>query len=195
MALDSFPKSRTAVITGAASTRGIGRSLARRLADHGWNLALFDLDKVSLEGLASELRSPAVGVITAAVDISDEVQIDAGAAAVENALPAVVAVVNVAGISDPTPFLDTDLERWNRIMRVNATGTFLVMKRFVPGMVSRGIGRVVNLSSTAAQTGGGNVQRDSVRRVESRDRGFDTRSSLGARAIGRDGQRCVTGGH
>jgi 2-hydroxycyclohexanecarboxyl-CoA dehydrogenase len=155
MALDSFPKSRTAVITGAASTRGIGRSLARRLADHGWNLALFDLDKVSLEGLASELRSPAVGVITAAVDISDEVQIDAGAAAVENALPAVVAVVNVAGISDPTPFLDTDLERWNRIMRVHATGTFLVMKRFVPGMVSRGIGRVVNLSSTAAQTGGG----------------------------------------
>jgi len=67
----------------------------------------------------------------------------------------VLALINVAGIGDPTKFLDTDLDRWNRVIGVNATGTFVVMKRFAPGMVARGVGRIVNLSSTAAQTGGG----------------------------------------
>jgi NAD(P)-dependent dehydrogenase (short-subunit alcohol dehydrogenase family) len=155
MTSPTFPDDRTAVVTGAGSARGIGRSVARRLAGHGWNLALLDLDRVGLEESAAELRALGVKVATAVVDVTNEAHIDAGAVVVEQALPPVVAVVNVAGISDPTKFLDTDLERWNRVLRVNATGTFLVMKRFVPGMVERGIGRVVNLSSTAAQTGGG----------------------------------------
>jgi NAD(P)-dependent dehydrogenase (short-subunit alcohol dehydrogenase family) len=150
-----FPESRTAVITGAGSKRGIGRSLARRLGVHGWSLGLLDRDEAALQELASVLRASGVSVVAGGVDVTDELQIDRAATELEQSLPPVVAVVNVAGISDPTKFLDTDLERWDRVMRVNATGTFLVMKRFVPGMIGRRLGRVVNLSSTAAQTGGG----------------------------------------
>lgn len=151
----SYPVERTAVITGAGSRRGIGFALASRLGRAGWHLGLFDRDADQLRARAEELRQAGAQITTRAVDVTDPAQIDAAAAAVENELPPVTALVNIAGISDPTKFLDTDLARWNRVLGVNATGTFLAMKRFAPGMVERGIGRIVNLSSTAAQTGGG----------------------------------------
>lgn len=151
----SYPVERTAVITGAGSERGIGAAVARRLAAAGWSLALLDRDGEQLSARAAQLRATGTAVVEAVADITDPTQVDSAAAAVEAQLPPVLALVNVAGISDPTKFLDTDLARWNRVLGVNATGTFLVMRRFAPGMVARGIGRIVNLSSTAAQTGGG----------------------------------------
>jgi 2-hydroxycyclohexanecarboxyl-CoA dehydrogenase len=153
--VSSYPAERTAVITGAGSRRGIGFALASRLGHAGWNLGLFDRDALELKERAEALRRAGAHVVVRAVDVTDATQIEAGAAAVERELPPVVALANIAGISDPTKFLDTDLDRWNLVLGVNATGTFLMMKRFVPGMVERGVGRVVNLSSTAAQTGGG----------------------------------------
>lgn len=151
----SYPVERTAVITGAGSPRGIGAAVARRLAAAGWSLGLLDRDGAQLDARAGELRALGASVVAAQVDVLSPQEVDAAAAAVEAELPPVLALVNVAGISDPTKFLDTDLDRWNRVMGVNATGTFIVMKRFAPGMVERGVGRIVNLSSTAAQTGGG----------------------------------------
>lgn len=151
----SYPVERTAVVTGAGSPRGIGAAVARRLAASGWALGLFDKDFTGLTARVETLRASGTRVVPVTVDVTDPDQVDAGATAVEAALPPVLAVINVAGISDPTKFLDTDLDRWKRVLTVNATGTFLVMKRFAPGMVDRGIGRFVNLSSTAAQTGGG----------------------------------------
>jgi NAD(P)-dependent dehydrogenase (short-subunit alcohol dehydrogenase family) len=116
---------------------------------------LLDRDGDQVKARADELRSEGANVVAAKVDILNTDDVDAGAGAIEAALPPVLAVVNIAGIGDPTKFLDTDLDRWNRVLSVNATGTFIVMKRFAPGMVARGVGRIVNLSSTAAQTGGG----------------------------------------
>lgn len=151
----TFPDQRTAVVTGAGSPRGIGSATARRLAEHGWSVALIDRDEEQLAERVTELRQTGTAVIGAVADVTDPDSIDAAARRVETELPPVVAIANVAGISDPTSFVDTDLARWNRVMGVNATGTFLCMKRFSPGMIDRGIGRIVNLSSTAAQTGGG----------------------------------------
>ena len=151
----SYPFTKTAIVTGAGSARGIGRDLALRLGRAGWGLGLIDLDRDALDGLAEDIRSLGASVIVAAADIADEQAIDAAAGRFEAELPPVLAVVNVAGISDPTPFVDTSIERWERVLRVNLTGTFIVTRRFVPGMVDRGIGRIVSLSSTAAQSGGG----------------------------------------
>lgn len=151
-----YPDNRTAIVTGAGSPRGIGADLARRLAGQGWNLGLIDRDTDDMETLAGQLQaSHGVTVVTAQADISDPATIDRAATRFEEALPPVVAVVNIAGISDPTPFVDTDLARWERVLKVNATGTFLVTKRFLGGMIERGAGRIVSLSSTAAQSGGG----------------------------------------
>src|SRR6478672_6854439 len=60
-----------------------------------------------------------------------------------------------ADITSPVPFLDTTLELWNKVMAVNATGTYLVTKAFLPGMLDNGWGRIVNMSSVSAQRGGG----------------------------------------
>jgi 2-hydroxycyclohexanecarboxyl-CoA dehydrogenase len=151
----TLPNARTAVITGAGSPLGIGSAVARRLAKAGWSLGLLDRDDVELKARVAELEATGARIIGRTVDVTDAEQIDAAASAIETALPPVTALVNVAGVSDPTPFLDTDLARWNRVIGINLTGTFLAMKRFAPGMVARRLGRIVNLSSTAAQTGGG----------------------------------------
>ena len=70
-------------------------------------------------------------------------------------LPTVGAVLNIAGITSPVPFLETTLELWNRIFAVNATGTYLVTKAFLPEMIDGGYGRMLNMSSVSAQQGGG----------------------------------------
>jgi 2-hydroxycyclohexanecarboxyl-CoA dehydrogenase len=76
-------------------------------------------------------------------------------AAVERDLPPVAALVNNAGITAPTRFLDIDVDEWDRIFDVNVRGTYLVTRRVVPGLLDRGHGRIVNLSSVSALRGGG----------------------------------------
>ena len=64
-------------------------------------------------------------------------------------------MLNIAGITSPVPFLETTLDLWNKIFAVNATGTYLVTKAFLPDMIDGGYGRIVNMSSVSAQQGGG----------------------------------------
>ncbi|MEU9968546.1 SDR family NAD(P)-dependent oxidoreductase [Streptomyces malaysiensis] len=152
---ENVGRRRTAVITGAASRRGIGRALAGRLASAGWGLGLLDID-AEVEKAAAALRAehgvPAVGAVA---DIADPDSLHAAVSAFEAELPPVAALVNGAGVSSPVPFLEADLATWERVMRTNATGTFVVSRRIVPGMAERGYGRVVSLGSTAMQNGGG----------------------------------------
>ncbi len=148
---------RTAVITGVAAERGIGRATAHRFARDGWAIAALDLDGASAEKLAAELTErsgvPALG---RHVDVADEDSVTAARDAVHQAgLPPVGAVLNIAGITSPVPFLDTTLALWNRIFAVNATGTYLVTRAFLPDMIDGGYGRIVNMSSVSAQQGGG----------------------------------------
>ena len=75
--------------------------------------------------------------------------------AVTSALPPVVGLVNLAGISSPTAFMEETREAWDKVFAVNMTGTFLVTQRLLTGMIERHLGRVVNLSSISAQRGGG----------------------------------------
>jgi NAD(P)-dependent dehydrogenase (short-subunit alcohol dehydrogenase family) len=146
----------TAVITGAGSERGIGGELARRLAGAGWHLGLVDIDAVAVEQAAAALRDEyGVAVSAAAADVSDEQAVDAAVSGFEAALPPVTALVNSAGISSPVPLLEMDLPTWERVLRINATGTFVLTRRIAPGMAERGHGRIVNLGSTAMQNGGG----------------------------------------
>jgi len=152
----------TVYITGAASERGIGRKLAERLGESGWNLGLLDLAEGPLTELAASLvERHGVLAAGAAVDVSDEQSVDTAIRRLEEELPPATALVNIAGISSPIPFLDLDLATWERVMRINATGTFLTTHRVMPGMVERRYGRIVNLGSTAMQNGGGTYSKSS----------------------------------
>ncbi|MFI7483805.1 SDR family NAD(P)-dependent oxidoreductase [Kocuria sp. M1R5S2] len=152
---------RTAVITGATSEKGIGATTARRFAREGWGVVILDLDGEKsaqvARSIGQEFGVPALGH---AIDVADEASVttahDAVAAEVAAGdLPPVGAVVNIAGITSPVDFLDTTLELWHKVMDVNATGTYLVTKAFLPEMIEQGWGRIVNMSSVSAQRGGG----------------------------------------
>ena len=144
---------RTAVITGVGAERGIGRATAHRFARDGWAIAGLDLDGQAAEKLASELTErygvPAFG---AAVDVASEESVLSVRDAIRAAgLPTVGAVLNIAGITSPVPFLDTTVELWNRIFAVNVTGTYLCCAAAVPAMLSqepRG-GSIINIGSVA----------------------------------------------
>jgi NAD(P)-dependent dehydrogenase (short-subunit alcohol dehydrogenase family) len=144
------------VVTGAASERGIGRALAARAARGGWSVAVLDIDAPAAEktaaALAEEYGCACIGI---GMDVADEDSVDAAMARVEAALPPVVGLANVAGISSPTPFLELDTTEWDRVFAVNIRGVYFVTRRIVPGMVSRRLGRVVSVSSASAQRGGG----------------------------------------
>ncbi len=155
-AATTWPEQRTAVVTGAGSPRGIGRALAARLAGQGWAVALLDLDaEAVVEAAADIARATGVPTVGVRVDVSDPASVQAALDRVEEALPPVVAVANLAGISSPTPFLEATVEEWDRVMAVNARGVFLVTQAFARGMVGRRLGRVVSASSVSAQRGGG----------------------------------------
>jgi 2-hydroxycyclohexanecarboxyl-CoA dehydrogenase len=149
-------RDRTAIVTGAGSPRGIGREACLRLAAAGWSIAALDLDEAAARETAA-LVSDANGgqVIGLGCDVTKSGQVDAAVSAVERDLPPVAALVNNAGITAPTRFLDIDEEEWDRIFDVNVRGTYLVTRRVLPGLIDRGYGRIVNLSSVSAIRGGG----------------------------------------
>ncbi|MFN3005868.1 SDR family NAD(P)-dependent oxidoreductase [Mycolicibacterium wolinskyi] len=152
---------RTAVVTGATSDKGIGVAVAARYAKEGWAVVILDLDGEKSAKVAAEIGNQyAVPAFGHAVDVTSEESVTAAHAAVaaeiaSGNLPTVGALANIAGITSPVGFLDTTLELWNKVMAVNATGTYLVTKAFLPDMIEAGWGRIVNMSSVSAQRGGG----------------------------------------
>lgn len=151
-----FPSSRTAVLTGAASARGIGRATANRLAGEGWNIGILDIDGSAAEEAAADIaQRHGVQAIGVATDVSDETSVDAAIGRIEAELPPIVALANLAGISSPTEFMLETKEAWERVFAVNMTGTFLVTQRVLHRMIDRKLGRVVSISSISAQRGGG----------------------------------------
>ncbi len=148
---------RTAVITGAGSERGIGRETARQLAAAGFDIAVLDIDGDAAERTAGAVAEEhGVRALGVRADVTDESSVDAAISAVESAdLPPIATLVNNAGITRPTRFLDIEQDEWELVFRVNVTGTYLVTRRVLPGMTERGYGRIVNVSSVSAQRGGG----------------------------------------
>lgn len=147
---------RTAVVTGAGSRRGIGRATAHALAAAGYHIAVLDLDKEAAEDTAREVAARhGVQTLGLAADVTDADAVDAAIGAVEAALPPIGVLVNNAGITSPTRFLDVTPPEWDKIFEVNVRGSFLVTHRAAAGMAERGFGRIVFLSSVSAERGGG----------------------------------------
>lgn len=146
----------TAIVTGGASKRGIGRATAHALAAAGWNVAVLDLDEASAKDAADEVAGRAgVQAFGVRCDVTDEASVEAALAALDGSAPPVGALVNNAGITSPTPFLEVTGDEWDRIFAVNVRGAFNITRRVAPGMAERGFGRIVFLSSVSAVRGGG----------------------------------------
>lgn len=179
-----FPIERTALVTGAGSTRGIGRTVVRRLAGAGWHVAALDVDGQSVIDFAAEVNKEVpVTVRGYQADIADTGSVDHAFSEIEAELPPVVGLAHLAGVASPVPFLDVTLDEWNRVLNINSTGTFLVNQRAIRGMVKRGVGRVVNLSSASAQLGGGTYSKVPYSASKASVIGF-------SRAVAREVSKC-----
>lgn len=151
-----FPSDRTAIVTGAGSPRGIGRAVAHRLAQDGWNVAVIDLDADGVDAVAADLRRVhQVKALGIALDLRDEAAVQAAVARVAGELPQLVGLVNNAGVSSPIPFLDVSTEEWKRVFDVNVHGTFFITRAVAPIMADNRLGRIVNIASASAERGGG----------------------------------------
>ncbi len=154
--MSGLPANRTAVVTGAGGRAGIGRVTARVLAEHGWHVALVDVDADGLAVVEQELRDAGHdGVISIAADISSPASVAAAFARIDAELPPVVGLVNLAGIACQTALVDCGLDEFNRVMAVNVTGSFLMLQAAAERMIPQGVGRIVNTSSITAFDGGG----------------------------------------
>lgn len=140
----------TAVVTGAS--RGIGRAIAKRLAEAGADLALWARDKEALDSLAKELGARGRLAKVFVVDVTDSAAIERARDEVRATMPAVRTLVNNAGAvlrSETVKISDAD---WARVMAVNANGTFYVTRAFLPDLL-RERGRIINIASRAGREG------------------------------------------
>ena len=133
--------------------RGIGAAVARALAEAGARVVVAARTAAEIEAVAAELGALGLDVQAVACDVSDPAAIDRLAVEAGRRLGRVDVLVNNAGISSSAPVKSQSLEEWRRLFAVNVEGLFLVTRAFLPGMVERGWGRVVNVASIAGRTG------------------------------------------
>jgi short-subunit dehydrogenase len=139
----------TALITGAST--GIGREIAKELASRGFNLVLVARSEGKLQELARELASS--HPITTRVIAADLATADGASRVFRATREAGVAVdmlVNNAGIMHYAPFVEQDTEKHLDILKLNVVALTSMLSLFVPPMVARGRGRVLNVASVAA---------------------------------------------
>ncbi|MCE7062380.1 SDR family NAD(P)-dependent oxidoreductase [Dyadobacter sp. CY343] len=146
-------KGQVVLITGAAD--GLGKAIAKRIAAEGGALALFDLNEALLDQFADELRADNMNVKTYVVDISDEEKVQRGYDAVMSDFGRIDAAIHSAGIVGPTstPILSVSKQDFEKVCKVNLTGSFLVTKYAVSQMVTAGYGRILLIASIAGKEG------------------------------------------
>lgn len=138
---------KRAVVTGGG--RGIGAAVCRALAAEGASVVVAARSIEEIEALADALVVAGASAEAVQVDVADPHSIQALA---EAAGPADI-LVNNAGVAPSAKFQDVSLEQWEHTMRINATGALLCTQAFLPGMLERQWGRIVNVASIASYTG------------------------------------------
>lgn len=142
---------KVALVTGAAA--GIGRAISRRLARDGIAVGVLDLKLEDTQKVADEIVAAGGEAVALHADIANRPLVQAAVKDLRKAFGSITILVNNAGITGFTPFLELTDEQWDRMMEINLKGTFIVTQTVIPDMLAAGWGRVVNISSSSAQSG------------------------------------------
>jgi NAD(P)-dependent dehydrogenase (short-subunit alcohol dehydrogenase family) len=142
------------IVTGAA--QGIGRAVALRLAAPGRQIAVWDVLADGVEETARLCRAEGATVRASTVDVGDAGRIKAAVADFVREWGAPDGLVNNAGIFPRARALDMQLDQWERVLRVNLTGTFLCAREVAGHMKAAGTGVIVNTASGRALAGAAN---------------------------------------
>ena len=145
-------RDRVAIVTGAASERGIGFATARLFAEHGAHVALLDLAAGDPAAYAARIGPDHRGIVC---DVAEEAQCRAAIESVIAEFGRVDVLVNNAGVVYGTPIDDISRAEYEEIMSVNLGGNFRMSQAVIPQMRKQGGGAIVNVSSIAGRRGGG----------------------------------------
>ena len=144
---------RIALVTG--SSRGIGRAAAVALAKAGADVAVnFIHREAEAQAVCAEVEAAGRRALAVKADVSKAVEVARLIETVEKWLGSIDILVNNAGISRPQPLSEITEQDWDDVLNVNLKSMFLVTQAVLPGMRQRKWGRIINLSSVAAQLGG-----------------------------------------
>ena len=141
---------KVAIVTGAG--QGMGRAVAKRLADGGAQLVVNDLNQSTAERTAADIRTSGGEAIAAGGDVTSSRDV---AGVVQKALEcygAIHILVNSAGALRPTKVIDIEEDEWDLVIGVNLKGPYLCSRAVLPTMQRAGWGRIVNFSSTAGKS-------------------------------------------
>lgn len=155
-------KDKVCVIAGSGSPRGIGYATAKLFAEHGARVAMLDIvmDRSCVDGLKSAVSDQAgiqPDISGFQCDITKIKDCERVIGEIMNLYGTIDCLVNSAGLVRGTPTLSINEDEYEQMLRVNLKGAFNLCKSVIPVMTKRGVGSIVNLSSSAAQRGGGLV--------------------------------------
>ena len=142
-------KGKVAVVTGGGG--GIGSATCRRFAEEGAKVAVLDIDLESAQAVAASI--PDSDILALRVDITNLENVEQSIEQTEQQLGSVDILINNAGWDVFRPFLKTNPTFWHKVIDINLVGVLNMHHVVLPGMVKRGYGRVVSVSSDAGRVG------------------------------------------
>jgi NAD(P)-dependent dehydrogenase (short-subunit alcohol dehydrogenase family) len=140
---------RAVLVTGAS--RGLGAAIARVLGEAGARVAIGDVAHERAEAHAASLREAGLDALALPLDVGDAAQAERAVAQVHERFGRFDALVNNAAIDMTVPIEELSVDDWERIVRVNLTGPFLMAKFAAAALARAGGGHIVNIASTAAK--------------------------------------------
>ena len=145
---------KVAIITGAG--QGIGKAIARRLAKDGMNIAIADINLETAQAAADEIAKEFGGEAMAIkCNVSQEEEVNAAVQAVLDRFGTIDVLVNNAGVlSLKKPFVEYTKADWNKLFSINFMGDVFFCKAVIPTLKEKKSGRIINMSSQSAETGG-----------------------------------------
>lgn len=142
---------RVVVVTGGAS--GIGLGVVRRFARMGHPVAMLDIQRNALEKEGTALRSEGANILARTMDVTSRDDVEAAYAAIRQELGPIAIVVANAGISEAAAFQSLSIAKWQRMIDINLNGVFHTIQAAMPDMLNAKWGRIITISSHAAQSG------------------------------------------
>jgi NAD(P)-dependent dehydrogenase (short-subunit alcohol dehydrogenase family) len=145
-------RDQVAIVTGAASPRGIGKATARRFVSEGAKVVILDLDAKAAAAAAAELGNDNLGL---ACDVRDPAQCKAAVQKTLDRFGQIDILVNNAGVSQPDKLLEITQENFDLVIDVSLRGSLNMAQAVAPSMQKRKSGTIISIGSVAAQIGGG----------------------------------------
>ena len=142
---------RVCIVTGAG--RGIGKAIAASFAAAGAKVVVADRDAETARATAAEIQASGGEALEVCADVGNESEVDAMVAATVKHFGRIDVLVSNAGVGFHRALLDLDLADWERVLRVNLTGTFLCVQRVARVMTGQRSGSIIVMGSTSGQRG------------------------------------------